>query len=80
MHSYRNLSTENDGKVDGTIIPHSRHRPISVSANTVVMAQPTVFRRRFNLKKANWKSYAVEADTLIEKIEANPENYGKLIE
>ena len=61
-------------------IPHSQHRPICINANPVVIAQPTVFRRRFNLKKANWKSYAAEADARIEKIKATPEYYGKFIE
>ena len=46
-------------------ISHSQHRPICLSANPVVMAQHPVFRRRFNLKKANWKSYAAEADAHI---------------
>ena len=54
-------------------IPHSQHRPICVSANPVVMAQPTVFRRRFNLKKSNGNIYAAEADARIEKIEVTPE-------
>ena len=51
IQNYRNLSTANDEKVD-TIptsslrrvfpIPHSQHRRICVSANPVVLAQPTV--------------------------------------
>ena len=61
-------------------IPHSQHRLICVSANPVIMAQSRVFRRRFNLKKVNWKSYDAEADARIEKIEATPECYGKFIE
>ena len=49
------------------------HRPICVSAYPVVMAQLAIFRRFFNLMKANWKSYAAEADTHIEKTESTPE-------
>ena len=32
--------------------PHTQHRPICVSGNTAIVAQPTTFRRRFNMKKA----------------------------
>ena len=35
-------------------IPHTQHRPICVSVSIVIVAQPTTFRRRFNLKKADW--------------------------
>ena len=31
---------------------HTQHRPIRVSINPVIVAQPTTFRRRFNLKKS----------------------------
>ena len=33
---------------------HTQHRPICVHTDTVLMTHPTPFRRRFNLRKADW--------------------------
>ena len=35
-------------------VPRSQHRPIGVQVNAAVNVQTVTFRRRFNLKKANW--------------------------
>ena len=39
-------------------IPHKQHRPICARANPVVVAHPTPFRRRFNLRKTDWEGYS----------------------
>ena len=39
-------------------IPHTQHRPICAHANPLVVAHPTPFRRRFNLRKAYWDGYS----------------------
>ena len=57
-------------------IPHTQHYPICARANMVVVAYPTPFRRRFNLRKADWDVYSTELGKLIEDIEPIPENYG----
>ena len=39
-------------------IPHTQHHPICVSVQTVVVPRPTLFRRRFNFRKADWNGYS----------------------
>ena len=41
-------------------IPHTQYRPICTRANPVVVAHPTPFRRRFNIRKADWDGYSTE--------------------
>ena len=61
-------------------IPHTQHRPICVSVEPVVVPQPTPFRRRFNLLKADWNGYSAELDKLIEDVEPIPSNYSRFVE
>ena len=61
-------------------IPNTQHRPICVRANPVVVAHSTPFRRRFNLRKADWDGYSTELDKLIEDVEPTPENYSQFVE
>ena len=61
-------------------IPHTQHRPICACAYPVVMTHPTTFRRRFNLRKADWDGYSTELDKLIEDDEPIPENYGGFVD
>ena len=61
-------------------IPHTQHRLICTRANPVVVAHPTPFRRRFNLRKADWDSYSTELDKLIEDVEPIPENYDGFVD
>ena len=39
-------------------IPHTQHRPICVTGKPVIVPQPSPFRRRFNLRKADWVGYS----------------------
>ena len=59
-------------------IPPTQHRPICVSVNPV--AQPTTFRRRFNLKKRDWEGFSADLDSNIEEVDAIPENYERFVE
>ena len=61
-------------------IPHTQHRPICVKANPVIVPHPTPFRRRFNLRKADWNGYSTELDKLIEDVEPTPGNYNRFVE
>ena len=61
-------------------IPHTQHRPICVTANLIIVPQPTTSRRRFNLQKANWDGVSTEFDAAIEEVNSIPENYGRFIE
>ena len=41
-------------------IPKTQHRPISIKLNAAIRPRNVPFRRRYNLKKAKWQSYAKE--------------------
>ena len=53
-------------------VPRSQHRPIGVQVNAAITVQTVPFRRRFNLKKANWEQYAYQLDAAVENIPAQP--------
>ena len=61
-------------------IPHTQHRPIYVSVNLVIVAQPTTFRRRFNPKKADWEGFSADLDSNIGEVDAITENYERFVE
>ena len=53
---------------------------LDVSVNPIIVAQPTTFRRRFNLKKADWEAFSSDLDSNIEEADAIPENYERFVE
>ena len=57
--------------VMGPII-HTQHRPICIREVPVIVPNPTLFRRHFNLRKADWHSYSIELDKHIEDVEPAP--------
>ena len=60
-------------------IPHTQHR-LCVSVQPVVVPQPTPFRRRFKLRKADWNGYSTELDNRIEEVEPISTNYNRFVE
>ena len=48
-------------------IPRTQHRPITITIRSPVTATHCPFRRRFNLKKANWSKFTNEIDQAIAK-------------
>ena len=56
-------------------IPHTQHRPICVTVKPVIVPQPTPFKRRFNVRKADWLGYSTQVDQNIDEIDATPECY-----
>ena len=61
-------------------IPHTQHCPICVNVQPVVDPQPTPFRRRFNIRKADWNGYSTELDNSIKDVEPIPSNYNRFVE
>ena len=61
-------------------IPHTQHRPICVTVNPMLVSRPTAFRRRFNLRKANWSGYATDVDIHIDEVDPTPDNYERFVE
>ena len=58
-------------------IPSTQHRPICV---TVLVSRPTIFRRRFNQRKADWSGYATDINILIDEDDLTPENNDRFVE
>ena len=61
-------------------IPHTQHHPICVSVNPVIVAQHTTFKRRFNMKKADWGGFSADLNRNIEEVDVIPENYERFVE
>ena len=62
------------------LIPHTQHRPIFVRAYSEIVPHPTPFRRRFNIRRADWNGYSATLDKLIEDVEPIPEKYSGFVE
>ena len=45
---------------------------ISAIEEYVIIIIITAFRRRFNLRKANWSGYATDVDVLIDEVDPSP--------
>ena len=60
-------------------IPKTQHRPISIKLNAAIRPKNVPFRRRYNLKKAKWQSYAKEVNNGIANTDPVPENYEKFV-
>ena len=67
-------------KISHGAYPHTQHLPICARANLVIVAHPTPFRRRFNLRKTDWDDYSTELDKLIEDVEPIQENYDGFVD
>ena len=61
-------------------IPHTQHRPICVNVQPVVVPQPTHFRRRFNLRKADWNANQHNAITALKTLNLSHPNYNRFVE
>ena len=60
-------------------IPRSQHRPIAVKISPLISPQNTYFKRRFNFRKANWKVFKTESDSLISRFKPKPQIYDKFV-
>ncbi|XP_032874732.1 5-hydroxytryptamine receptor 7-like [Amblyraja radiata] len=61
-------------------IPHTQHRPITITIRSALQATTVPFRRRFNLRKADWLSFQQEIEDSIPSIPSHPNNYTMFIE
>ena len=62
------------------LIPRTQHRPIAITIISPVTATHCPFRRRFNLKKANWSKFTNEIDQAIANIPAHPNHYNDFVD
>ena len=60
--------------------PRTQHRPITITIRSPVTATHCPFRRRFNLKKANWSKFTNEIDQAIANIPAHPNHYNDFVD
>ena len=60
-------------------IPHTQHRPLCVTVKPIIVPQPTPFRRRFNLRKADWLEYSTQVDQNIDEVDDTPECYENFV-
>ena len=61
-------------------IPRTQHRPITITIRLPVTATYFPFRRRLNLKKANWSKFTNEIDQAIANIPAHPNHYNDFVD
>ena len=61
-------------------ILRTKHRPISITIRSPVTATHCPFRRRFNLKKANWSNFTNEIDKAIASIPAHHNRYDDCVD
>ena len=61
-------------------IPKTQHRPINIKLNAAIRPRNVPFRRRYNLKKAKWQSYAKEVDNGIANTNPVPRKLRKVCE
>ena len=61
-------------------IPRIQHRPITITIRSPVTATHCPFRRRFNLKKANWSKFTNEIDQAIANIPAHPNHCNDFVD
>ena len=69
-----NFVSESIANMCGTYPSHA------TPCNPVIMAHPTPFRRRFNLRKAHLNGYSAALNKLIEDVDPIPEKYGGFLE
>ncbi len=60
-------------------IPKTQHRPIAIKIKAAVTPQEVPFRRRYNLKKADWRGYAKSLDVGIQNLPPSPDNYDTFV-
>ena len=81
FNSHNTLSSSISNMCEKYVVdPIPQHRPIGVRVNLVIVAHPTTFRRRFNLKKADLEGFSADLDSTIEEVVVIPENYERFIE
>ena len=62
------------------MIPNTQHRPIAIKIKATVSPQEVPFRKRYNIKKADWKGLAKSVDMGITDIVPTPDNYGSFMD
>ena len=61
-------------------IPKSQHRPIGIIVTFAVSTASIPNRRRFNLKKVNWKGFSDKLEYRLQHVQATLNNYDRFSE
>ena len=61
-------------------VPHTQHRPLCLQIKAVVTPKTVPHLRRFNFKKANWKSFSSDLDSYVSELDASAEQYPDFIQ
>ena len=62
------------------VIPKTQHKPISIKIKAAVSPQEVPFRKRYNLKKADWEGFVKYVDMGITDIVPTPDIYGSFVD
>lgn len=60
--------------------PYNQHRTVGLMLNVVITHRTTPFKRRFNLMKADWKTFVGDLDSCITGLPSTHNNYDGLVE
>lgn len=61
-------------------IPHTQHRHITITIQSVLHATNVPFGKRFNLRRADWLSFQQEIENSIPSNPSHPNNYNMFID
>ena len=61
-------------------IPHTQHRPLCLQIKAAVIPKNVPYRRWFNFKKANWKTFSSDLNSCVRQLNASAEQYPDFIQ
>lgn len=61
-------------------VPNTQHRSIQCKVKSVIRTHTITFKRRYNFKKANWKTFSEDLDEKVKNIAPVSTNYDLFID